>query len=187
MREAVKNPRPMPAFLPPGAVRRGSAIPWASSLRLFRAVTTMLSISLLYITFIVAQIVAGVWLFVRGLRGGSGFPSCGKCGYDLSASLGSVARCPECGSAFAEVGINKPGPRKRPILLVAGGALVVIATGCLGTGLTMTMTNNARARATVAQAQAVAAQAQAQPDAQPDTTTQDAAADDQETDSESED
>ncbi len=88
-----------------------------------------------YITLIVVQVVGGVWLFVRGLRGGTGFPSCGGCGYDLTGSLGSVACCPECGSAFAEVGIDKPGPQQRPLLLVAGAALLITASCSLGIGL----------------------------------------------------
>ncbi len=88
-----------------------------------------------YITLIVVQVVGGVWLFVRGLRGGSGFPSCGGCGYDLTGSLGSVACCPECGSAFAEVGIDKPRPRQRPVLIVAGAALLTTAVCTLSIGL----------------------------------------------------
>ncbi len=92
-------------------------------------------ISPLYIALIAMQVVAGVWLFVRGLRGGSGFPSCGGCGYDLTGSLGSVACCPECGSAFAKVGIDKPGPRQRPLLLLAGAALLLTAVCSLGIGL----------------------------------------------------
>ncbi len=88
-----------------------------------------------YITFIVVQVVAGVWLLASGLRGPSVCPSCGRCGYDLSASIGSVARCPECGSAFAEVGIHRPGPRQRPILLAAGAALMITAVCSLGIGL----------------------------------------------------
>lgn len=137
-------------------------------------------LSLAFITLIGVQVGAGVWLFLRGLRGGPKFPSCGGCGYDLSGSLGSVARCPECGSAFTRVGINKPGPRRRPVLMLAGAALVGVAIGCIGTGLTtmLLMTQRAttaRARAIAARAQAVAART----DAPPATTAPEAAADDQ--------
>jgi hypothetical protein len=72
---------------------------------------------------------------LRGLRGGPDFPSCGKCRYDVTGSIGSATRCPECGSPFAEVGIVRPRGGHRPLLLIGGLVLVVAAVGCLGTSL----------------------------------------------------
>ncbi len=61
------------------------------------------------------------------------FPACRGCGYDLTASADSGSRCPECGAAFAEVGIR---PLREPsrlgpwmngfiLLLVCFAALVL--------------------------------------------------------------
>ena len=46
-----------------------------------------------YITLIAVQVVGGVWLFVRGLRGGTGLPAFGGFGDDLTGALGSAALC----------------------------------------------------------------------------------------------
>ncbi len=81
----------------------------------------------------------GTWLALRGLRGGPDFPSCGKCRYDVTGSIGSATRCPECGSPFAEVGIVRPRGRHRPLLTIGGLILVVSAVGCLGTSLSRLM------------------------------------------------
>jgi hypothetical protein len=83
----------------------------------------------------VLPLVVGTWLTWRGLRGGPDFPSCGKCRYDVTGSIGTATRCPECGSPFAEVGIVKPRGRQRPLLVFGGLVLVVAAVGCLGTSL----------------------------------------------------
>ena len=43
---------------------------------------------------------------VRWLRASRrGHPACGQCGYDVTGSIGTAVRCPECGAAFAEVGL----------------------------------------------------------------------------------
>ena len=43
-------------------------------------------------------IIAGVILIIMSRRRSKGYPACGKCGYDVSGTLGTTtARCPECG------------------------------------------------------------------------------------------
>ena len=108
----------------------------------------------------------GIWLVLRELRGGAAFPACGKCGYDVTGSIGSAIRCPECGCAFAEVGIHKPSGRHRPALIVVSVVLIVASVGCLGTGIPGLMglrgVAQAQAQARAAKQAAVQAQAQAQ-------------------------
>ena len=86
------------------------------------------------------------------------YPSCGRCGYDVSGSIGSVTRCPECGTLFAEAGIRPPGRglRTRIGARVAGVGLLVLGLACLGTGVSAQLAAQARLRAE--QARAAAAQ-----------------------------
>ncbi len=107
----------------------------------------------------------GVVLLVRSRPRGPGYPACGKCGYDVSGSVGSVTRCPECGSFFTEVGILPPRPRRNPVMLTVGALLIVVVVGCLGTSFSLQLA--ARARAEAARAQAITAQAQARAIAAP--------------------
>jgi hypothetical protein len=120
-------------------------------------------VGLLVIVVLGLALLAGIVLIVRAKRGGLPFPSCGACRYDLSGTIGSETRCPECGAAFAEAGIVPPhgGPANRR-LMWAGIALVIAALGCLGSGVTTSMMSY---RAAVARQQALiqarqAAQAQ---------------------------
>lgn len=101
-----------------------------------------------------------VVLLHRG-RGGD-FPACGQCGYDVSATLGTEVRCPECGAAFAEVGVKAPGHnaklnRNATIGLIAVSLLVVLSLATFAG-----VARYSAARAAQARAQAIAAQAQAQ-------------------------
>lgn len=73
-------------------------------------------IALICIMVAVAPLGVGTWLVVRGFRGGSAFPSCGRCGYDVTGTIGSATRYPECGSPFAEVGIDRPRGRHRRLM-----------------------------------------------------------------------
>ncbi len=116
---------------------------------------------LLIYTFlgVVVPVGVGIWLVVRGFRGGPTFPSCGKCGYDVTGTIGSATRCPECGSPFAEVGIVAPRGKQRPLMTIGGLVLIVGAMGCLGTSLSGLMAlkaQQAQARAAMISAQAAA-------------------------------
>ena len=77
----------------------------------------------------------GILLIVRSRRRGPDHAACGGCGYDVSRTVGTAARCPECGAAFVEVGITPPRGRRNPIMVVAGVSLVVASVTCFGSGL----------------------------------------------------
>lgn len=100
----------------------------------------------------------------RGQR--RAYPSCGRCAYDVSGSIGNVDRCPECGASFLEVGVRPPGraPIQRRTMLIVVMVLTVVAGGMfLGIfGLRHTMSLEARAaqQAAIAQQQAALAQQQ---------------------------
>ena len=83
-----------------------------------------------------AMAVVGIIAITRGMQGGCPYPSCGnaRCRYDLSGSIGHADRCPECGCAFAEVGIRPP-TRSRNIAAVVTGVALIIAPFLLGSGI----------------------------------------------------
>ena len=137
--------------------RSGPAIPFTRSKVIFLIYT---------VTGVVVPLGVGIWLIVRGFRGGPAFPSCGKCGYDVTGTIGSATRCPECGTQFAEAGIIKPRGKQRPLMTIGGLVLIVAAVGCLGTSMSMfgaMGTRQARARATMMSAQAAAQAATTKP------------------------
>ncbi|MEE9129388.1 MAG: hypothetical protein V3T84_05170 [Phycisphaerales bacterium] len=108
-------------------------------------------------------------IIIFSRRRGKGYPACGKCGYDVGGSVGTVTRCPECGSAFTEAGILPPRGKRNLLMLASGIALVVFVLGCVGTALITarySMAEQQRA-ATAAQA-ATTAQQQMQQAAQSD-------------------
>ena len=76
----------------------------------------------------------GVLLIVFSRRGGPDHPACGKCGYNVHASIGSVTRCPECGADFAQAGITPPQDKRtrNPFMLVGGVVLIVLSVSCFG-------------------------------------------------------
>ncbi len=82
---------------------------------------------LLIALFIVVPAGVGVMLIWGSRRRGAPYPTCGKCAYDLSGTIGAATRCPECGSEFAEVGIVPPRGRRKPTLLWSGVGLVAVA------------------------------------------------------------
>ncbi|MHC4990684.1 MAG: hypothetical protein ACYTGC_06850 [Planctomycetota bacterium] len=101
----------------------------------------------------------GIIAVAVALRGGRPYPSCGRCGYDLSGSIGQATRCPECGNEFAAVGILPPRRHPRAAGLVAGGlVMMLLALGCLGSG---TLSFRVQQRARIARQQALAAAAAA--------------------------
>ena len=124
---------------------------------------------------VVAPLTVGVLLIVFSRGRGPDHPACGKCGYNVRASIGSVTRCPECGAEFGEAGITAPrSKRKRkPFMIAAGLVLIVLAVGCFGSSLLVqraTIAQSQAARAAAAQNAATAQQAPAPAEAaQPET------------------
>ncbi len=50
---------------------------------------------LVFLIMVVVPMAGGVLLIVFSRRRGPDHPACGKCGYNVHASIGSVTRCPE--------------------------------------------------------------------------------------------
>ena len=132
---------------------------------------------LVFLIGVVVPLVGGVLLLAISRRRGPEYPACGKCGYDVHASIGSVTRCPECGADFAQAGITAPRGKRNPFMVVTGLALIVLAIGCFGSSLLFTRANIARSqavRSAAAAQQAVAAQnAAASAEAVPSETEED--------------
>ncbi len=127
-----------------------------------------MSIAGLVFLIMVVPLAGGVLLIVFSRRRGPDHPACGKCGYNVHASIGSVTRCPECGADFGQAGITPPrGNRKRnPFMIVAGVALIVFSVGCLGSTLLLPLAARNAAAQKAAAAQKTPARADA---AQPET------------------
>ncbi len=106
-----------------------------------------MSIAGLVFLIMVVPLAGGVLLIVFSRRRGPDHPACGKCGYNVHASIGSVPRCPECGADFGQAGITPPRGKRNPFLMAAGVALIVVAVGCFSSSLLLQ-------RATIAQSQA---------------------------------
>ncbi len=117
--------------------------------------------------FLCAAVLAtiGAVLVARARGRGPGFPACGRCGYDVSATLGTSARCPECGSAFAEFGVVAPRGRRDPVVLGMGIAILVAVGTCVGAPVVSSVffvqARQARQEAAAARAAAAAAAAAA--------------------------
>ncbi len=106
-----------------------------------------MSIAGLVFLIMVVPLAGGVLLIVFSRRRGPDHPACGKCGYNVHASIGSVTRCPECGADFGQAGITPPRGKRNPFMMAAGVALIVVTVGCFSSSLLLQ-------RATIAQAQA---------------------------------
>ncbi|MHC4947650.1 MAG: hypothetical protein ACYTG1_05245 [Planctomycetota bacterium] len=91
-----------------------------------------LVVALVMLLALLSALVGGVLLLARSRTGGLGFPACGGCQYDLTGSIGSVTRCPECGGDIAVVGIIPPGGRRNPTRVAVGVMLVLLSLMCLG-------------------------------------------------------
>lgn len=87
---------------------------------------------ILSVVLVLVVVLAGCGIVVASTRKRRPFASCGKCGYDVTATVGSSPRCPECGAQFTEVGVRPP-ERVRGAMLAAGLA-IVLGGGCLGAG-----------------------------------------------------
>ena len=133
-------------------------------------------VSLFPFIIVLIPIAAGILLVGLSRRGGLGFPACGRCGYDLSGSIGVATRCPECGGDFANVGIVPPKGRRNRIMVWAGAALIVIPLTCAGVGLASAFVayqQAAQARSAAVQQQAaIAAQQPATRPADPPPATE---------------
>ena len=110
-------------------------------------------VGILVLLILVAALAGGVLLIVFSRRRGPDHPACGKCGYNVHGSIGSVTRCPECGADFGQAGIMPPrGNRKRnPFMITAGVVLIVFSLGCLGTSLVPLLGNAIAQRTPAAQ------------------------------------
>lgn len=118
--------------------------------------------SLLYLLLLALPLIGGIVLIMMSKRKGKGYPACGRCGYDVSATLGTTsARCPECGGEFAVVGVLPPVTPTRRWPLTVGVLLVVFPITCVGGGIFLTRASYQRASQS-AQAAAVRAAKSAQ-------------------------
>jgi len=107
-----------------------------------------------------ASAIAILWIVQRRRRP---YPACGRCRYDVSGSIGSVTRCPECGVAFAEGGILPPRRVSRALVGLTIAVPVFFATFVsLGVAHQMATRRALAARLAVMQAQTQAAAAAAQ-------------------------
>lgn len=120
-----------------------------------------MAVMTLLITFLllVVPAAAGILLIVLSRRGGLGYPSCGASQYNLSAIVGAVDRCPECGALFVEAGIQPPRGKRKPVLLWSGIALLLLPLTCFGFFTYQASQSAIRARAMAVQAQQQAAAA----------------------------
>ncbi|MHC5027770.1 MAG: hypothetical protein ACYTGR_13525 [Planctomycetota bacterium] len=114
---------------------------------------------------LVAILLACLGTIAIGLRLGlrtRANPECGRCGYDVSESIGHGSRCPECGGAFAHVGIRPIRMRanRRSILITVLVSVVLCAFGISIVGLLTAV--QVRVEAERALARAIAAQSQQQ-------------------------
>jgi hypothetical protein len=119
------------------------------------AIPTMFFLALL----LGAPIVAGIVLIIVSRRRATPFPQCGKCGYNVSASIGTTTRCPECGGEFGVVGIKPTIVRGNPATLWLGIAMVALPMMCVGTGLAYSLAARSAAQARAAAQAAAAANA----------------------------
>jgi len=92
---------------------------------------------LVFLLPMLVMLIVGIFLIITSRQRGKAYPACGACQYDLSGSVGSVARCPECGADFKTVGISAPAARRNVPMLVAGIVLLVLPVTCVG-GLVLT-------------------------------------------------
>ena len=92
---------------------------------------------------------ASIGLLVAGLRrSGRGFPSCGRCGYDVRGAEHVQDTCPECGQSLLVAGIVPARSQRRPGLIVAGSALLLVTVGCFSVStLSLVRASSTRARA----------------------------------------
>jgi hypothetical protein len=110
---------------------------------------------LLVIIGVAVPLVAGAVVMILGLRRGPTTARCGRCRYDVSASVGGGSdRCPECGALFVEAGIIPPR-RRRPALVVIGAAMLLLALLSALTFASVATSQQAAERARAVQVEAL--------------------------------
>ncbi len=127
-------------------------------------------VGLMFLIMMVVALAGGVLLIVFSRRRGPDHPACGKCGYNVQASIGSVTRCPECGADFGQAGITPPRAKRtrNPFMIAAGVALIVLSVGCLGSTLLLPLAAISPAARNAAAQKAAARAAAAQPETEED-------------------
>jgi len=91
---------------------------------------------------VIVPLLAGLALILSSRRGGLGFPACGSCHYNLTATAGRSTTCPECGADILQVGIIPPRGQRNGRLLWSGVGLIVLALTCVGGGTAMILINH---------------------------------------------
>ena len=135
---------------------------------------------LVFLIMVVVPLAGGLLLIVFSRRRGPDHPACGKCGYNVRASIGSVTRCPECGADFGQAGITPPRGKRKPFMMAAGLVLIVLAVGCFSSLLLLqraAIAQSQAARNAAAQQAATAQKAPARADATQPATEEDPGAD----------
>ncbi len=114
-------------------------------------------LGLLLMLALVGLLPVGIVLIVRSGRNRLPYPSCGKCGYDLTGFSTNSDACPECGVRYTEAGIlpAQPGRRKG---MFAWGIVMVVLPLVLGGFIfiaSLFVVRSAQSRARAAQQQAL--------------------------------
>lgn len=92
---------------------------------------------ILLLLFLALPVITGAVLVFTSRRGGLGYPACGQCRYNVSATVGTAARCPECGAELAQVGVMPPKGRRNPLMFWLGLALFLLPLTCFGSLLVL--------------------------------------------------
>ena len=74
----------------------------------------------------------GFILTLRSKKHGLGYPACGGCSYDLTGSMGSATRCPECGASLADVGVLPAQTSRSKGMFLVGVLLMILPVSCAG-------------------------------------------------------
>jgi hypothetical protein len=117
--------------------------------------------SILFLLVVLAIPIVGIVFLVKGCRrrGGLGFPACGNCQYDVTATLGTSLTCPECGNDLRASGVQAPDGKRSVGFIVTGALLLLLGLGCMTpllVGITLPAVAKARTIAQQRQAQAAA-------------------------------
>lgn len=104
--------------------------------------------ALVVLLFFVVPLAIGLMVLRRSRGVNRPNPMCGRCGYDVTGTIGQAARCPECGSEFAQVGILPVAARRNPVMLFLGVALLGFPLTCGGGMLALHAARSSRMAAT---------------------------------------